>query len=207
MYKEKVIIKKLPITQVGQVVNFQMKIPRDALRIVGVELSASHFAIIPPPQPTQPIQQPQPVLSAIQQAAGQPPQAVLSLVQQAMARNNKELAKAKAILFFTASKLMGDLRLQSCEDTNIFYSGNVYFSDANIGYGDYSASALFPPISPTHGGKMDEYIVNTEGETTILKGVFRDRQPQGGNPTMADQLFYKYDVKVYVWYEKPDKAV
>ena len=67
MLNEKVIITKLPITQVGQVVNFQIKIPRDALRIIGIELSGSHFVNIQPPAPPPP-----PPTQGTGQAGGQP---------------------------------------------------------------------------------------------------------------------------------------
>jgi hypothetical protein len=169
MFKERVIITKLSITKVGQIVHFQVKIPRDAIRIIGVELSGCYSN--PPME---------------RQAAF----AKLALATEA------RMSRSFSILQFTSSPFVGDVRLQSCEDTNVFYSDDVYLADYNLGYGDFSATALFPATSETHGYKRYEYVVNTNGETTILKGIYRDRQTANSNPQ------YTYTVNVYVWYEK-----
>jgi|SRR6185437_2810848 len=169
MFKEKVILTKLPITKVGQVVNFQVKIPRDASRIIGIELSGCYS--------NPPVEQ-------------QPAAAKFALATEA------RISKSFNILQFTPSPFVGDVRLQSCEDTNVFYSGDVYLADNNLGFGDFSATGLFPAKTETHGYKRYECVVNTNGETTILKGVYRDRQTANSKPQ------YAYTVNVYVWYEK-----
>ncbi len=43
MIKEKVVIQKVPIVAVGQVQYFQVKIPRDAKRIIGIETTSSNI--------------------------------------------------------------------------------------------------------------------------------------------------------------------
>jgi len=49
MRKEKVILTSFAITQVGQIQGFQVKIPRDAKRIIGIESSVSKRILMPAP--------------------------------------------------------------------------------------------------------------------------------------------------------------
>ena len=172
MFKERVILTTLPITKTGQIVHFQVKIPRDAIRIIGVELSGCYSN---PPMERQ-----------------------AAFAKLALATDAR-MSRSFSIMQFTSSPFVGDVRLQSREVTNVFYAENVYLADYNLGYGDFSANALFPATSETHGYKRFECVVNTDGETTILKGIYRDRQNANSNPQ------YTYTVNVYVWYEKISK--
>jgi hypothetical protein len=174
MIKEKVILTSLPVTQVGQIIHFDVKIPHDALRVIGIELSGANTN--PPVYPPS-------------------------------GRGLKmRLAEGRSFMsiIFNENPYIGEVRIQSCEKTNIFYAGDLFLTDVNAGYGDYSIRLGFPALEYTHGQKRTEYVVNTGGKTTILKGIYRDRQNPGSNligkggPT--GQL-YTYTVNVYVWYE------
>ncbi len=183
MLREKVIITKLPITQAGQIQHFQVKIPRDASRIIGMEVSAQYINM--------------------QVAKAQAGKAVnFKRASQYTFRSLERAAKGD-IFSITLDLFLGDVRLQSCEDTNIFYAEDVYFADENLAFGDFSAThPRFFPASPTHGYKHYECVVNTRGKTTILKGIYRDRQSQqSGANTLRGPVFFQYVASIYVWYE------
>lgn len=186
MLKEKGIITKLPITQAGQIVHFQVKIPRDALRVIGMEVSARYSNM----QVGQPI-------------------GIVGIGFNIPSQHSYARLARRSVgetFQFTQDLFLGDLRLQSCEDTNVFFAENVYFADENLGYGDFSAiNPRFQPVSETHGYKRYECVVNTDGETTILKGIYRDRQSSQQNSPQIGGIFFQYEVRVYVWYEKKCK--
>jgi len=116
--------------------------------------------------------------------------------------NAKAIARSSFIpLTYNQSPHVGDVRLQSCEKTNILFTGDLFLADVNTAYGDYS-SRSFHSSEYSHGQKRYEYIVNTIGKTSILKGLYRDRQvaaPSG--PQAAGLPTYTYTANIYVWYE------
>lgn len=195
MIQEKVVITQLNIVQPGQVIHFDVKIPHDALRIIGIELSCAY--------PDPPVNQ----------------QGMLRVMRIAM--QAKAAAKAIAVhrsadipLAFTPSPYLGDLRLQSCESTNVFYSGDVVLADMNLAFGDYTIIPGFAATEAIKGQKRQELSVNTTGKTAIVKGIYRDRQaalagvilpntnPGNNQPAQVlPQPVYSYRVNLYVWYE------
>lgn len=188
--REKVIVTKLLITQAGQIKHFQVKIPHDAQRIIGIELTARYASMQ--------IIQPQPIgiYVGFSAPSSYSFKSMLSL-------------GSGDIFQITPDLLLGDVNLQSCEKTNIFFSGDVFFGDENLGYGDFTAMPRFSPSPATHGYKREEYETGAKGETTILKGIYRDRQQgvQGGINSLTGPIFFQYTVGVYVWYEiKTDEA-
>jgi hypothetical protein len=193
MLREKVIITKLPITQAGQIQHFQVKVPRDAHRIIGVEVSAQYMGLqvlttesntiyttnslsnIPPPLPSLP----------------SPPTAS-SYTFSSLSLGN--------IFQIIPDLFLGDVRLQSCDNTNVFFAEHIYYTDENFLFGDYSAiNPNFIPVPETHGKKREICVVNTDGETTIIKGIYRDRQ--GSNNNSVGQAYFQYVASIYVWYE------
>jgi hypothetical protein len=174
MIKEKVIIQKVPIATVGQVQYFQVKIPRDAKRIIGIETTSSN--VLP--------------IMGIGGIGG-------------IGGGGGGFGIPHINLFgliFTPSPYLGELRLLSCGKTNLFYAADIYQQDANIAEGDYSATTYFTPNDWSHGIKHEEDEVNEDGDATLLKGIFKDKQDPSG-------LTYTYTVGVYVWYEKISKEV
>ncbi len=186
MFREKVIIKKLPVTQAGQLINFQVKIPRDAQHIIGMEVGAQYMNM----QMAQP---------AAAKAAGPQPAINYARASQYTYLSLEKRTSGRAVRI-TPDLFLGDVRLQSCEDTNIFYAEDIYFADENIAFGDFTArNRRFFPTSPTHGYKHEECIVNTCGKTTVLKGIYRDRQTAQVQD-LRQGVFFQYTAIIYVWY-------
>ena len=162
MKKEQVIITTVSVSKAGQLVYFQVKLPKDTERIIGIETggrliaAASGSAFVFPP--------------VVSHTEGRSP------------------------TFFKRNTLIGDLKLQSCEEANIFYSNHV-MTDENIGAGDYSQRIQWQASPFTHENKSEEDIVVVKGGSTIVQGIFKDRY---GDTNKTD---ISYEVKVYVWIE------
>jgi hypothetical protein len=190
--KEQCVIKQVRISRQGELRVFQIKIPRTAQRIIGIEtgIVAMKFSDME---------------FAGQGYVGQPIQAQRSLVsdlQKVIAPVPRPIPDFRSAFFssffFRTELLIGELKLQSLERANIFYAADVYEISRNIQYGDYSADG-FIPQAWTHGKKRFEDVVAVNAETTIIEGIFKDRF---GERIKRD---WPYTVNVYVWYEINDK--
>jgi hypothetical protein len=87
---------------------------------------------------------------------------------------------------------IGDLKLQSYEKANVFYSGELTLNQ-NVDNADFT-SQFFQPQPYTHQAHAHEVDVKVSGSTTIIQGVFRDK--------LADTLpeaVYKYKVTLCLW--------
>lgn len=147
MMREKAIIKAIPVTKVGQITNFQIPIPRNAKRIIAVELGGFRF-----------------------------PRAIVMGGKIGL-RN----------------WLFGEVRLQSCEQANIFYSG-YWSTNAYSGIDEWSERHIMELQPFTHQDKQLEDPVVVDANTTIIHGVFRDSSPAAYEaPT--------YTVTICVWVE------
>ena len=93
---------------------------------------------------------------------------------------------------FKRNQLIGELKLQSCEEANWFFAVDVFASDVNLSYGDFS-KAGFKVNDFTHGNKRTEEIVKVDAESTIIQGWYLDAL---GKSQKAD---INYEVNVYVW--------
>ncbi len=89
--------------------------------------------------------------------------------------------------------VIGEVQLQSYEVANQFYSGELTLN-RNHNYADFS-NVGFAPKPYTHQQKAHEDEVMVNGNTTIIKGAYRDKA--------ADHVegSYQYQVKIYVWAE------
>ncbi len=156
MMREKVVITTFVINKAGQVKHFQIKLPKTAKLIIGVELGSrliTNTKNLTAPRPTE--------------------------SQTAFKRNT----------------LFGELKLQSCENANVFYSGQLQ-SDNNMGYGDFSENQFWKVKPFTHQAMTFEETVIVNAGSTIIQGVFKDRI---GEQYQTD---VNYIVKVYLWYEQ-----
>ena len=97
------------------------------------------------------------------------------------------------------NEFIGELKLQSCEEANIFYSEHVQ-NDARIGEGDYSEKGLWKPAVFSHQTKSEEDIVVVDGNSTILQGHFKDKIGE------LNQQNWEYVISVYVWVEIEDPS-
>lgn len=100
----------------------------------------------------------------------------------------------KSLIPFKRNKLIGELKLQSCEQANIFYATHIQ-SDENIGAGDFSQNRNWRASLFSHQTKTEEDIVIVDGDSTIIQGIYKDRL---GEQSKAD---YEYVVNVYLWIE------
>lgn len=155
MKREGVIITRFVISQPKQVKLFQVKIPREAKNIIGIETGirwiSGTLPVLPPP----------------------PTWLLPFLLQRSIA--------------------VGEVKLQSYEKANIFYTGEAVLNQ-NMAFADFS-SEHFAPKEYSHGYSAHEDEVKVNGETTILQGVYRDKVFE----QVADS--FRYEVKVYVWME------
>lgn len=155
MMRESVIITPLVIERPKQIRLFQLKIPREAQNIIGVELGVNFQNGAPVP----------PV----------PPEGwVLPMT-------------------FSRNLCIGELKLQSYEKANIFYTGELTMNN-NMDQADFT-SRWFTPKVYTHQTESHESDVSVSGATTIIQGVYRDRYSESYGDA------FKYTVYLYVWIE------
>ena len=174
MIQEQVIITPIIITKAGQVKPFQIKLPKTAKRIIGVELggrllvTAKEKEVIQKAAATSEFQTEIHAVSAVEQ--------------------NRES-------YFKRSTVIGELKLQSCEEANIFYSGYLQ-SDNNMGYGDFSQNRFWKVNLFTHQAMAFEEVVMVDAESTIVQGVYKDRLGE------QQEANVNYLLNVYLWYQR-----
>lgn len=176
MMKEGVIIKTISIKRQGERKHFQIRLPKDTKFIIGVEyggrlISRSDVKIDIP--------------KAVIKAEAATHEAVYTTESGAV-RDEKPRA------LFKRNQLIGELKLQSCEEANWFYAADVFVNDANLNWGDFS-QAGFTVNDFTHGNKRTEEIVKVDAESTIINGWYLDAL---GKTLKVD---INYEIKVYVW--------
>ncbi|MFL5763882.1 MAG: hypothetical protein ACJ77K_08080 [Bacteroidia bacterium] len=178
MTREQVVITQVRITKAGQVKHFQVKLPKNAKRIIGVELSArgllnDRASLVAAPPKIEPVRE---VIGTYADGAA----------------TGVEGSKASA--FFQRNILIGEVKLQSCEEANLFYAGYLQL-DQNLSLGDFSQSRFWTPSVFTHQAQSFEEVVIVDAESTIIQGICRD---QVGEQNKTD---YNYLISVYVWIE------
>ncbi len=179
MMREGVIIKTISIKRQGERKHFQFRLPKDTKFIIGVEYGGR---LISRTEGT--IEAPAPKAEAKTDA--KLIEAIHSTVESAAVRDDKP----KAI--FKRNQLIGELKLQSCEEANWFYAADVFVNDANLNWGDFSQTG-FPVNDFTHGNKRTEEIVKVDAESTIINGWYLDALGK------SQKLDINYEIKVYVW--------
>lgn len=173
MIQEQVIITPIIIAKAGQVKHFQIKLPKTSKRIIGVELGGRLLT-----------QTKENVLV---------PQAMLEVV----AKENElsAVAASERDTGFKRNTVIGELKLQSCEEANIFYAGHLQ-SDNNMGYGDFSQNRFWRVNPFTHQAMAFEEVVIVDAESTIIQGVYKDRLGE------QQETNVNYLVNVYLWYQR-----
>ena len=172
-----VVVQRLQITKKGERHYFQINVPRQAEKIVGVELGAFlNTAVV--------------------------------LADRSLSANNW--------LSIKRNKQIGEVQLQTSNQPNFFYSGELIQEDANIGIADFINTGkseevvvrqlkVDPPPSKnywksrqfTHGGRreLDEILID---EQRTIYGCFKDviGEAEGKN--------IDYTVLIYVWFQLND---
>lgn len=95
---------------------------------------------------------------------------------------------------FNRNTLIGELKLQSCEEANIFYAAHIH-TDENLGWADYSKHAGWQASAFTHQMRMEEDVVMVDGDSTIIQGVYKDRLGEQNTTEL------EYVISVCVWVE------
>ena len=150
MTKEAVIINTIVIKRQGERRHFQIKLPKDAKHIIGIECGGRVVDTIRP---------------SVSGSGG----------------------------YIRRNDLIGVLKLQSCEEANIFYAGHLQ-TDNNLGYGDFSQNRFWKINPFTHQAMAFEETVIVNADSTIIQGVYKDSI---GKQRQQD---VNYLVNVYVWY-------
>lgn len=198
MIKRRIIATKISITKQGEIKFFQVKIPFDAKVIIGIETAMRlktgiqtfpTNTLIPnvdvPFVPVPTAGNGAPVINP--NATGVPFGSVL--VSPGF--------DGAAIAF--RNSLVGELKLQSSDDSNVFYATNVSDHSVNEGLDKVPTVNFIAENVWTHGykRKLEEVLVN--GNATVIAGLYKDRL---GEMLKAN---VSYDVFLYLWYkfEKP----
>jgi hypothetical protein len=153
MRKEKVILSSVTIASQGQIKFFQIKLPKTALRIIGIELGmrAGKVPASPPLRSVTPLKR---------------------------------------------SRTICELKLQSCEGANVFFSTYLQ-NDPNLGFFDFTKAAW--PVKPySHQTQLLEDPVTVDADTTIIQGMLRDRLEIDLEQI---DIEVNYTLNIYVWLE------
>jgi len=97
-----------------------------------------------------------------------------------------------------ANTYIGDLKLQSTEQGNIFFASDLVLNNNND-YADFTSQYLVPK-NYTNQFKTEKDPVMIGGKATVLFGCYKDN--------LADTILtpFKYIVSVYVWIKLYDNA-
>lgn len=172
MMKEGVIITKINIKRQGERKHFQIKLPNDTKNIIGIEYGGRL------------------IKKSDVKVAEAAPHAAAS--EATYVKIEALEIKERGRTFFKRNQLVGELKLQSSEESNWFYAADVFLNDSNIGLGDFSQSG-FPVNDFTHGNKRTEEIVKVDAESTIIQGWYLDAIGK------AQKTDINYEVTIYVW--------
>lgn len=104
------------------------------------------------------------------------------------------IALEKFQVSFKRNILVGELKLQSCEEGNIFYATQIQ-TEENLSSGDYSEIKNWKATLYTHQNKAEEDTAKVEGDSTILQGIYKDKIGEMRKEDM------EYELSVYVWIE------
>lgn len=164
MTKEQVIISTINIHRKAERKHFQIILPKDTQHIIGVEYGGRKINV---PDIIVPPEKPDTTIEG----------------DVTLPANN----------LFRRNEIIGELKLQCCGKANWFYANDVFWSDANLGYNDFS-KAGFSVNDFSHGNKRMEDTINVKPDSNILYGWYADII---GTVLQADIV---YEVKIYVWF-------
>lgn len=185
--KQRVHIHTIEVSGQGQIIHFQVRIPRDAKRITGILITENapvdRIASVP--------------------SKGIVPPAVHSAPAMAVSPDASvgifDIARPR-ILF---PIMVGALILQARDRANIFYGEDILHSDNSYTVGDFTAvsfraaRAIEAPKKNLPGGaKWKELCIEIDVQNTKLFGIYKDNINE---KTGADN---PYQVKLYFLYEQ-----
>ncbi len=181
MKKQRCIVKIINISRQGEVKHFQVRIPENATVITGIETAVRMKGLVS-------ISNNSFVVPNIGPGMGNPPVSDFS---------PNPFGSDLAIPVMRS--LVGELKLQSCEEANIFYATDITDPSAQENLEKVPTPSAIIENVWTHGYKreLEEVLIN--GNTTMLAGLYKDKlgAMQGRDAT--------YDVFLYVWYKLENK--
>lgn len=176
MMQEQVCITQLAISKAGQVKHFQIRLPKTAKKVIGVEIGGRFYK--------------DKRVKAVAETAA---------TSVALAAIRKEVVMIPAPSEvkqtpFKRNQLVGELKLQSCEEANVFYAGELRI-DNNMAYGDYTRNTQWIPEVFTHQMQTFEDVVITNADSTVINGMYKD------NIGLKNNKDVSYLLNVYLWYQ------
>lgn len=153
MMQVQVNITPIEITKAGQIKHFQIRLPKTAKKVIGVEIGGRFL------------------------------------------QGSNPLPNINSDTPFKRNQLVGELKLQSCEEANVFYAGELRL-DRNMAYGDYTKNTKWIPEVFTHQMQSFEDVVITNADSTVINGMYKD------NIGLQNQQSVSYLLNVYLWYSK-----
>ena len=182
MMKEQVCITPVAISKAGQVKHFQIKLPKTAKKVIGVELGGRFLKDIKGKEAVE-------VITNIAESPY-----TMEIIPHDAFIKEKVYPEIKRTSF-KRNILIGELKLQSCEEANIFYAGELRI-DNNLSYNDFSYNRYWQIEAFTHQAQTFEDTVITDADSTILLGMYKD------NIGLEAKRDLNYIMNVYVWYSK-----
>ncbi len=167
MMQEQVIVTPLKITKAGQVKHFQIKLPSNAKHIIGIEIGGKFLADTKTKANVE----------------------VTNPIREVIVGNEDSRG------LFKRNTLVGELKLQSCEEANIFYAGYLQL-DKNVAYGDFTQNRFWRANNFTHQQQCFEDTVIVDADSTMIQGFYKDSLGEQSKKDIS------YQVNVYVWYKK-----
>ena len=144
MRKDQVIITSLLISKAGQTKHFQIRLPKNASQVIGIELGGRF------------LDSNKTILSWLGKS---------DTAMAGTANPNPSL--------FKPNPLIGEVKLQSCERANVCYAGE-WRLDNSMRHGDYSKNAYWSAKPYSHQANAFEEPIFIKGESTILQGIYKD---------------------------------
>ncbi len=189
MMQEQVIVTPIKITKAGQAKHFQIKLPSNAKHIIGIEIGGKFLADTK--------------VKATIELATPANQVIEVAILQNVKENGVTQTPVRDVIvgnensrgLFKRNTLVGELKLQSCEEANIFYAGYLQV-DNNMAYGDFTQNRFWKANNFTHQQQCFEDTVIVDADSTMIQGFYKDSL---GAQSKKD---IRYQVNVYVWYRK-----
>src|ERR1051326_6254871 len=146
MIKRRIIATKISITKQGEIKFFQVKIPFDAKVLIGIETAMRLRTFVTPPLPV-------PTITGAQINPGENIPGFNSGANNLFQAANlvPGFAPPPPIPVTRNNSLVGELKLQSSDDSNVFYATNVYDPTVKEDFDKVSSVDIITKNAWTHG--------------------------------------------------------
>lgn len=169
--QDSVVITKVSITKQGERKHFQIRLSNDSKYIIGIEYG----------------------VRLISKVDSLMIKTIIAFSPASTSPLEIGVAREESLsLIFKRDILLGEFKLQSCEEANWFYSTNVYANDNNLGFGDFSSTG-FPINDFSHGAMRLEEEVKVDTQSTIIQAWYKDSLGESLKQNI------NYEISIYVW--------